>query len=132
MKGWKKIFGYMEGEIGVLQVEKKIRTRVKKQMEKTQRDYYLNEQMKAIQKELGETEEGKNETDELGKENQRNQDEQGSDRERRSPKLKKLVRHAANVGGINSCAQLPPTGCWASPGTNARARAATSRRPKAF
>ena len=60
-----KIFGYMEGEIGVLQVEKKIRSRVKKQMEKTQRDYYLNEQMKAIQKELGETEEGKNEADEI-------------------------------------------------------------------
>jgi len=60
-----KIFGYMEGEIGVLQVEKRIRNRVKKQMEKTQRDYYLNEQMKAIQKELGETEEGKNEADEL-------------------------------------------------------------------
>ena len=60
-----KIFGFMEGEIGVLQVEKKIRTRVKKQMEKTQRDYYLNEQMKAIQKELGEGEDGKGETDEL-------------------------------------------------------------------
>src|ERR1700761_6213054 len=62
-----KIFGFMEGEIGVLQVEKKIRTRVKKQMEKTQRDYYLNEQMKAIQKELGETEDGKGEADELQK-----------------------------------------------------------------
>ena len=62
-----KIFSAMEGEIGVLQVEKKIRTRVKKQMEKTQRDYYLNEQMKAIQKELGETEDGKNEADELQK-----------------------------------------------------------------
>src|SRR5580693_8275024 len=62
-----RIFGYMEGEIGVLQVEKKIRTRVKKQMEKTQRDYYLNEQMKAIQKELGETEDGKGEADELQK-----------------------------------------------------------------
>ncbi len=60
-----KIFGYMEGEIGVLQVENKIRKRVKKQMEKTQREYYLNEQMKAIQKELGETEDGKNEIDEL-------------------------------------------------------------------
>ena len=60
-----KIFGFMEGEIGVLQVEKKIRSRVKKQMEKTQRDYYLNEQMKAIQKELGEGEDGKNEADEL-------------------------------------------------------------------
>ena len=64
-----KIYGYMEGEIGVLQVEKKIRNRVKRQMEKTQRDYYLNEQMKAIQKELGEGngEEGKSEADELQK-----------------------------------------------------------------
>ncbi len=60
-----KIFGHMEGEIGVLQVEKKIRTRVKKQMEKTQREYYLNEQMKAIQKELGEGEDGKDEASEL-------------------------------------------------------------------
>ncbi len=52
------IFGLMEGEIGVLQVEKRIRGRVKRQMEKTQREYYLNEQMKAIQKELGEGEGG--------------------------------------------------------------------------
>src|SRR5919204_1453553 len=51
-----KVFGYMEGEIGVLQVEKRIRNRVKRQMEKTQREYYLNEQLKAIQKELGEGE----------------------------------------------------------------------------
>ena len=62
-----RIFGFMEGEIGVLQVEKRIRTRVKRQMEKTQRDYYLNEQMKAIQKELGEGEDGKNEVDDLEK-----------------------------------------------------------------
>ncbi len=47
----------MEGEISVLQVEKRIRSRVKRQMEKTQREYYLNEQMKAIQKELGDGEE---------------------------------------------------------------------------
>ncbi len=60
-----RVFAFMEGEIGVLQVEKKIRTRVKKQMEKTQREYYLNEQLKAIQKELGETEEGKDETAEI-------------------------------------------------------------------
>lgn len=52
------IYGLMEGEIGVLQVEKRIRNRVKRQMEKTQREYYLNEQMKAIQKELGDGEEG--------------------------------------------------------------------------
>ena len=60
-----KVISFMEGEIGVLQVEKKIRGRVKRQMEKTQRDYYLNEQLKAIQKELGESEEGKDELQEL-------------------------------------------------------------------
>ncbi len=60
-----KIYGFMEGEIGVLQVEKRIRNRVKRQMEKTQREYYLNEQLKAIQKELGEGEEGRDELQEL-------------------------------------------------------------------
>jgi ATP-dependent Lon protease len=60
-----KVFGYMEGEIGVLQVEKRIRNRVKRQMEKTQREYYLNEQIKAIQKELGEGEDGRDEMAEL-------------------------------------------------------------------
>ena len=49
----------MQGEMSVLQVEKKIKTRVKSQMERTQREYYLNEQMKAIQKELGDGEEGR-------------------------------------------------------------------------
>ena len=53
------------GEIGVLQVEKQIRSRVKRQMEKTQREYYLNEQLKAIQKELGELEDGRDELAEL-------------------------------------------------------------------
>ena len=60
-----KALGFMEGEISVLQVEKRIRTRVKRQMEKTQREYYLNEQMKAIQKELGEGEDGRDEMTEL-------------------------------------------------------------------
>jgi ATP-dependent Lon protease len=60
-----KIFGVMEGEIGALQVEKRVRNRVKRQMEKTQREYYLNEQMKAIQKELGDGEDGVNELDEI-------------------------------------------------------------------
>jgi ATP-dependent Lon protease len=64
-KRLEQVFSFMEGEIGVLQVEKRIRSRVKKQMEKTQREYYLNEQMKAIQKELGEGEDGRNEADEL-------------------------------------------------------------------
>lgn len=60
-----KVFAHMEQEIGVLQVEKKIRNRVKRQMEKTQREYYLNEQLKAIQKELGEGEDGRDETAEI-------------------------------------------------------------------
>ncbi len=60
-----KLYELMQGEIEILQVEKKIRTRVKKQMEKTQKEYYLNEQMQAIQKELGERDEFKNEIQEL-------------------------------------------------------------------
>jgi len=60
-----RVYSLMEGEISVLQVEKKIRGRVKRQMEKTQREYYLNEQMKAIQKELGEGEDGRDESAEL-------------------------------------------------------------------
>src|SRR5690606_6460456 len=60
-----KIYGLMQGEMSVLQVEKKIKTRVKSQMERTQREYYLNEQMKAIQKELGDSEDGANEIAEL-------------------------------------------------------------------
>jgi ATP-dependent Lon protease len=60
-----RVYALMESEIGVLQVERKIRSRVKRQMEKTQREYYLNEQLKAIQKELGEGEDGKDEAAEL-------------------------------------------------------------------
>lgn len=60
-----RVYAFMESEIGVLQVEKKIRSRVKRQMEKTQREYYLNEQLKAIQKELGETDDGRDEIAEL-------------------------------------------------------------------
>jgi ATP-dependent Lon protease len=60
-----KILSLIEGEIGVLQVERKIRSRVKRQMEKTQREYYLNEQLKAIQKELGDGDEGRDEINEI-------------------------------------------------------------------
>lgn len=60
-----KVYGLMQGEMSVMQVEKKIKTRVKSQMEKTQREYYLNEQMKAIQNELGDGEDGTNEVAEL-------------------------------------------------------------------
>jgi ATP-dependent Lon protease len=60
-----RVYSFMEGEISVMQVEKRIRTRVKRQMEKTQREYYLNEQLKAIQKELGDSEDGRDEVAEL-------------------------------------------------------------------
>ncbi|PZO64400.1 MAG: endopeptidase La [Paracoccus denitrificans] len=62
-----KVYGLMQGEMSVLQVEKKIKSRVKTQMEKTQREYYLNEQMKAIQRELGDGDEGQDELAELEK-----------------------------------------------------------------
>ena len=62
-----KIMEHINNEINVISVEKKIRGRVKNQMEKTQREYYLNEQMKAIQRELGEIDDGKDETAQLQK-----------------------------------------------------------------
>ena len=65
LKRLEMVFSIMEGELGVLQVERKIRGRVKRQMEKTQREYYLNEQMKAIQSELGGEGEEVNEIAEL-------------------------------------------------------------------
>ena len=64
-KRLERVFAFMEGEIGIRQVGKKIRSRVKRQVETTQREYYLNEQLKAIQKELGESEEGHDEIGEL-------------------------------------------------------------------
>ena len=64
-----RVFSLMEGEIGMLQMERKIKNRVKRQMEKTQREYYLNEQMKAIQKELGDQDDGRDELAELEQKN---------------------------------------------------------------
>ena len=67
VKRLEKVYALMEGEISVLQVEKKIRSRVKRQMEKTQREYYLNEQMKAIQRELGDQDDQRDELIDLEK-----------------------------------------------------------------
>ncbi|MDO8899963.1 MAG: endopeptidase La [Phenylobacterium sp.] len=67
VKRLEKVYALMEGEISVMQTEKKIRNRVKRQMEKTQREYYLNEQMKAIQRELGEQDDSRDELIELEK-----------------------------------------------------------------
>ena len=88
-KRLERVFSVMEGEIGVLNTEKRIRTRVKKQMEKTQREYYLNEQLKAIQKELGETEDGKDELGEL-EEKIKNVNLSKEAREKATSELKKL------------------------------------------
>ena len=84
-----RVVGLMEGEIGVLQVEKKIRSRVKRQMEKTQREYYLNEQMKAIQKELGEGEDGRDEAAEY-EERVKNTKLSKEAREKADSEIKKL------------------------------------------
>ncbi len=95
-KRLEKALGLMESEISVLQVEKKIRTRVKRQMEKTQREYYLNEQMKAIQKELGD-EDGRDELAEL------------EDKIKRT-KLSKEARDKANheLKKLRRCRRCPP------------------------
>ena len=84
-----RVFAHMESEIGVLQVEKKIRSRVKSQMEKTQREYYLNEQLKAIQKELGETEDGRDEASECEERIEKTKLSKEA-REKASAELKKL------------------------------------------
>ena len=84
-----KVYGHMQGELSVLQVEKKIKSRVKSQMERTQREYYLNEQMKAIQKELGDGEEGQNELNEL-EERIRKTELSKEAREKAEGELKKL------------------------------------------
>ncbi|MFC7703646.1 endopeptidase La [Plastorhodobacter daqingensis] len=84
-----KVYGLMQGEVSVLQVEKKIKTRVKSQMERTQREYYLNEQMKAIQKELGDGEDGQNEIAEL-EERVKNTKLSKEAREKAEAEIKKL------------------------------------------
>lgn len=84
-----KVYGHMQGEMSVLQVEKKIKSRVKSQMERTQREYYLNEQMKAIQKELGDGEDGQNELNEL-EERIRKTELSKEAREKAEGELKKL------------------------------------------
>ena len=101
-----KVFGYMEGEIGVLQVEKRIRNRVKRQMEKTQREYYLNEQLKAIQKELGEGEDGRDEMAELEDRIKKTKSDQGSAREG-DGRAEEAAQHEPDVGRGDGRAQLP-------------------------
>ena len=100
-----KAMGFMEAEISVLQVEKRIRSRVKRQMEKTQREYYLNEQMKAIQKELGEGEDGRDEAAEIEERIKKTKLSKEA-REKAEAELKKLQDDVADVGRSDGRAQL--------------------------
>ena len=95
----------MESEISVLQVEKKIRSRVKRQMEKTQREYYLNEQMKAIQKELGD-EDGRDELAELEDKIKKTKLSKEA-RDKATARAEEAAPDVADVGGSDGRAQLP-------------------------
>ena len=100
-----KVLGLMESEISVLQVEKRIRTRVKRQMEKTQREYYLNEQMKAIQKELGD-EDGSDELAELEDKIKKTKLSKEA-REKAHARAEEAAADVADVGRSDGRAQLP-------------------------
>ena len=120
---------FMEGEIGVLQVEKRIRSRVKRQMEKTQREYYLNEQLKAIQKELGEGEDGRDELAELEERIKKTQLLQGSPREGAGG-AEEAALHEPDVGRSDGRAQLPRLDAVAFPGRSRPRSSATSGTPR--
>ena len=106
VKRLEKVYALMEGEISVLQVEKKIRNRVKRQMEKTQREYYLNEQMKAIQRELGEQDDQRDELLELEKRIKKTKLSKEA-RTKAEARAQEAAQHEPDVGGIHRRAQLP-------------------------
>ena len=101
-----RVLGLMEGEIGVLQVEKKIRSRVKRQMEKTQREYYLNEQMKAIQRELGEGDDSREELAETGRESIAEAKLSKEARTKAEAEFKQTAPDEPDVSGSHGRAQL--------------------------
>lgn len=92
-----RVLSFMEGEISVLQVEKRIRSHVKRQMEKNQREYYLNEQMKAIQKELGASDDSRDELSEL--------EERITKTKLRRKRAKRLEQNLENYGICLLCLQ---------------------------
>ena len=126
-KRLERVFALMEGEISVLQVEKKIRGRVKRQMEKTQREYYLNEQMKAIQRELGEQDDARDELIELEKRIKKTKLSKEA-RTKAQAELKKLRNMSPMSAEAPSCATTS-TGCCRSRGASRRPSRSTSSRP---
>ncbi len=119
-----KVYGLMQGEMCVLKVEKKIKTRVKTQMERTQREYYLNEQMKAIQRELGGGEDGPERGRRARRAHRRRPSSPRRPAKRPKGELKKLQHDVADVGGSRLWCATTSTGCCRSRG----ARRAGSRR----
>ena len=101
-----RIAGILEIEVDKLQVDRRIQSRVKKQMEKAQKEYYLNEKMKAIQKELGRKDEKGNEVDELKKKIETGEDAEGR-RGEGHPGAEAPGSDAADVGRSDRLAQLP-------------------------
>ena len=124
-----KVLGLMESEISVLQVEKRIRTRVKRQMEKTQREYYLNEQMKAIQKELG------TRRVRTSSPRSKTRSRRPSSRRRRATRPRTSSR---SCGRCRRCRRKPPwcattsIGCCRSHGASGRRSRRISRMPRRF
>ena len=125
------VFAFMEGELGVLQVEKKIRSRVKRQMEKTQREYYLNEQLKAIQRELGnESEEGGDELQELAEKIRKTRLSQGSPQPRQC-RAEEASRRWRRCRPKRPSPATISTSCSACRGARNRSSRRTSPRPSA-
>jgi ATP-dependent Lon protease len=125
-----RLYELIKAEIEILQVERKIRTRVKKQMEKTQKEYYLNEQMQAIQKELGDRDEFKNELTELeDRAKQKNLSKEALAKVKKE--LKKLRMMAPMSAEAAVGAQLPRLGAGAAWGERPR-RSWTSSTPSAI
>ena len=120
----------MEGEIGVLQVEKRIRSRVKRQMEKTQREYYLNEQLKAIQKELGEGEDGRDELAELEERIKKTQALSKEAREKAHGRAEEAALDEPDVGRSDGRAQLSRLDAVASRGRSRPRSSRTSSTPR--
>ena len=119
------VYSRMQAEIEVLEVEKKIRSRVKKQMERSQKEYYLNEQMRAIQNELGDRDEFKERIP-----GTRRPARGEGHASRRTGTLRQGAEEAQD-DAADECrgdrrSQLPPTGCWRCPGTNTKKKPKTS------
>ena len=121
---------FTRSEIEILEVERRIRNRVKKQMEKTQKEYYLNEQKRAIQKELGEKDEFKNELQELEENPTKKLSQEARDKVEKE--LKKLKMMSPMSGPRRPLCETTLTGCSSCPGMNTRKISWTFKMQKRF